>query len=210
MFYNGPTRREPNRVHPILGVVVAATVLLAACGSDDSAASETSAVDSAATTEEVDGMSDANMSGLAFPEVLGYYEDEEILFVHTAASDPDIATTLQDMMGSSPVIYVESLSEVPIDSTASVYVFTNGVGPDGMAAMGPFGFQPDVFDSVPGDEGYSPLRRVTTVTWVDPSGAETLTSLVAVDKAGQDGLVTLEQTDIVVNMPLLRWPTGER
>jgi len=194
----------------MLGLLVAAAVLLAACGSDGESTSETAAVASAAITEEADGMSGGNMSGLAFPEVLGYYEDEEILFVHSAASDPDIATTLQDMMGSSPVIYVESLSEVPIGSTAGVYVFTNGVEPDGMDTMGPLGFQADVFDSVPGDEGYSPLRRLTTVTWVEPTGATTLTSLAAVEAAEQEGLVTFEETGIVVNMPLLRWPTGER
>jgi len=209
MPHHGSILREPIRVYPMLGVLATA-VLLAACGSGDAATSDTAAVASEAITEEADGMSGGSMSGLAFPEVLGYYEDEEILFVHSAASDPDIATTLQDMMGSSPVIYVDSLSEVPIGATASVYVFTNGVEPDDMAAMGPFGFQPDVFDSVPGDEGYSPLRRVTTVAWVDPAGATSLTSLAAVEAAEQEGLVTFEQTGIVVNMPLLRWPTGER
>jgi len=113
--------------------VLALSLLLAACGGDDASSQPPEPV----AEDAMDGMgaSDA-VEGLAFPQVVGLYEDEEILFIHNAASDADIANLLTNMMGSSPVIYVPALADVPATALATVFVFTNGVEPDG--AMGPF------------------------------------------------------------------------
>ena len=59
------------------------------------------------------------------PAVTGYSEGQEILFLHTEASDPDIAKLLSDMMGSL-VLVVPSLANIPIGDLGRVYVFTNG------------------------------------------------------------------------------------
>jgi len=138
------------------------------------------------------------------PAGLAYSEGEEIRFIHTEASDAEIAGLLTDMM-SSPVLHVPSLGEVPESATAIAYVFANG--PEG---MGPLGFQVDVFDNPPGSAGYSPLRRLHIVTWVDPAQAVALTSAAEVLEAAANGLVTIEAKPIVVNMPFLTWPGGER
>jgi hypothetical protein len=79
----------------------------------------------------------------AVPPVKGYTEGQEIRFLHTEASDPQVAQMLTTMM-SSPVLVVPSLALAPASILAAVYVFTNGVRGDG-----PFGFQPDVFDRPP-------------------------------------------------------------
>lgn len=86
-----------------------------------------------------------------------------------------------------------------------MYVFTNGVG-----GTGPFGFQPDVFASAPGDDVYSPLRTVVLVTWVDEEQAGELRSAEEVNAAADAGEIDLEHTDVVVNMPFLTWPDGQR
>jgi len=188
--------------------VLALSLVLAACGGADPSTQPPEPVDDVAE-DDMAGMSASDVvEGLAFPQVAGLYEDEEILFIHNAASDADIANLLTNMMGSSPVIHVPALADVPPTALATVFVFTNGIEPDG--AMGPFGFQPDVFDSVPGDDGYSPLRRVVTVSWTDPAAATLLTNVAAVASAEADGRIALEETDIVVSFPLLRWPDGER
>lgn len=140
------------------------------------------------------------------PPVRGYAAGEEVLFLHTEASDPEIAEILTDMM-RSPVFVVPELAKVPDAALANVYVFTNGVQPD---VQGPLGYQADVFDAPPGKEGYSPLRAVSLVTWVNADDAEVLESAEAVLQAQQQGLVTIEQPGVVVNMPLIRWPGGER
>ncbi|HEY8477147.1 MAG TPA: hypothetical protein VIN09_09820, partial [Chloroflexota bacterium] len=105
----------------------------------------------------------------------------------------------------SPVLFVPRLAAVPETALADVYVFTNGV-----SGMGPMGFQIDVFDSAPGDEGYSPLRSVQLVTWQEGSTPRELRSVDEIRQAAARGEVTIQRTGIVANMPFLRWPGGQR
>ena len=141
------------------------------------------------------------------PPVTGYSEGERILFLHTEASDPEIAKLLTDMMGS-PVVLVPSLAEAPAAMLATVFVFANGVRPDG--PMGPLEFQPDVFDFPPGQPGYRPLRKIVLVRWNDSEAPRILTSAGDVAHAAAEGQISLEETNIVVNMPMLTWPGGQR
>jgi hypothetical protein len=109
------------------------------------------------------------------------------------------------MMMGPKVLLVPTLAKIPQDLLADVYVFTSGVK-DG----GPFGFQPDVFSSVPGDPRYTPLRAVTLVAWRDHVQARTLGSVEEIREAARKGEVTLKQAGVVVNMPILVWPGGQR
>jgi hypothetical protein len=143
----------------------------------------------------------------AVPPVTGLYAGQEIHFIHTEASDPQVAGMLSEMM-ASPVIVVRSLADVPDAVLADVYVFENGVQPDGES--GPFGFQPDVFDAVPGDVEYTPLRSVNLVTWRDGAQPRVLRSAEEVLAAEQAGEVDIARPGIVVNMPVVAWPGGER
>lgn len=153
-----------------------------------------------------DGMGDMT-DAPQIPAVHGFYAGEAILFIHTEASDEQVADMLTGMMGS-PVLVVPGLADVPESALGTVYVFTNGVQPDG--PRGPFGFQPDVFDSAPGDEAYSPLRALNLVTWRDNGAAEVLRSADEVEAAIDDGRVTIELPGVVVNMPFVTWPGGGR
>ena len=138
------------------------------------------------------------------PAGKAYADGKEIYFVHTEASDADVAEKLTNMM-QSPVMFVPSLANVPDETLGNVYVFTNGV-----EGMGPFGFQPDVFDNPPGTDGYSPLRRLNTVTWTDESKARELTSVTDVFAAETAGELTIEQPGVVINMPFVVWDGGKR
>ena len=157
------------------------------------AAAETSSM-------EMGAMGDAPTA----PAGLAYAEGQAIRFIHTEVSDADIAKLLSDMMGS-PVLVVPALAEVPEAATAPVYVFTNG--PQG---MGPLGFQPDVFPNPPGTEGYTPLRAIHLVTWADESQARELKAAAEVLEAEQKGELKIEQPGVVVNMPFITWPNGQR
>lgn len=108
----------------------------------------------------MDNATGGDMAGMAapddvprFPPVAAYNDGEQVFFVHTETSDPEISDMLTGMM-DSPVVTVPELARVPGAALAPVYVFTNGVKTDG--ARGPLGFQPDVFDTVPGDAEYTP------------------------------------------------------
>lgn len=138
------------------------------------------------------------------PPVKAYTEGKEIKFIHTEASDAKVAELLTEMMGS-PVLVVPSLAKAPETMSAKVYVFKNGV-----RGEGPFGFQPDVFDSPPGSSGYSPLRKIVLVTWKNESDARELTSAAEIEQAISKGQLNVEQSGVIVNMPLLTWPGGRR
>ena len=144
------------------------------------------------------------MPTAVLPAGKAWADGKEIFFVHTEASNADVAQLLTDMM-SSPVIYVPSFADVPAELLADVYVFDNG-----LEGMGPFGFQADVFANPPGTDGYSPLRRVNVVTWIDPSKARMLTSAVEIMSAKDAGEVTITQPGVVVNMPFVVWDGGQR
>ena len=175
-------------------------LVTAACASDDSATSTVSPTSVTMAGEDMGSMAD----GPTIPAGLAYAEGQEIRFVHTEASDEEIAKLLSGMM-SSPVLFVPSLAEVPESATAPVYVFTNG-----LTGMGPMGFQPDVFPYPPGDAQYTPLRSIHLVTWVAPGQARELKSAAEVQEAEQNGDVTIEKPGVVVNMPFVTWPSGQR
>jgi hypothetical protein len=162
--------------------VLAITVLLAACSTQ------------------------AQSSGTyaSLPAGKAYAEGKEIFFSHTEASDPAIADKLTNMM-KSPVLYVPELAEVPESSRADVYVFENGV-----TGKGPLGFQPDVFDSPPGTEGYSPLRQIILVKWADGIQARELKSEADIAQAETSGELTTSEAGVVVNMPFMVWEDGKR
>lgn len=138
------------------------------------------------------------------PPVQGFYEGKTVTFIHTEASDRSVAKKLTGMKGS-PVLEVPELADVSASSLAKVYVFQNGV-----SGGGPFGFQPDVFDSAPGDPSYRPLRAVELVTWNPGIKPKVLTSAAEIETAMARGEIDIESSGVVVNMPFLTWPGGRR
>ncbi len=147
------------------------------------------------------------MGGMAqnpTPPVKGLYKGKDVQLIHTEASDAGVAAMLTKMMGPK-VLTVPSLAKIPAGLLADVYVFTNGV-----KGEGPFGFQVDVFDSVPGDPRYTPLRAVHLVTWRTEAKARLLRSVEEIRAAARKGEVSIARSGAVVNMPMLVWPGGQR
>ncbi|CAN5650456.1 hypothetical protein BH24ACT5_BH24ACT5_02820 [soil metagenome] len=205
----GAQRSPLWRLLVIAGVALAVGIGIGALvvdGLDDGDGPAASPIDDAGADTGM-GMGDLGDDAPRLPPVAGLFEGEQILFVHTESSDREIAATLTTMMGS-PVFVVPSLADVPADALARVFVFTNGVVPDG--AMGPLGFQRDVFDSVPGDDAYRPLRAVQLVTWSDGAEPTELGSVDAILEAVANGQATIDESGIVVNMPIIAWPDGTR
>ncbi len=149
-------------------------------------------------------MSDAPQLMNLAPLVKGYYDGDELFFIHTEASDRQVATMMTEMMGPQ-VVLVPRLAETPASLLADIYVFQNGV-----EGMGPFGYQPDVFSSVPGTEVYSPLRAIHLVSWNADATPRELRSVEEVHAAASRGEITINESGVVVNMPVLVWPGGHR
>lgn len=138
------------------------------------------------------------------PLVKGYYSGGDLYFIHTEASDSAVANMLTEMMGPK-VVHMPRLTHTPDTLLADIYVFKNGI-----EGHGPFGFQPDIFGSVPDDPDYSPLRSIHLVRWKENAEPRELKTVEALKQAQVNGELTIEEPGIVVNMPVLVWPGGHR
>jgi len=138
------------------------------------------------------------------PMIDGYYKGNKVYFVHTEVSDSEMAEMMSKMI-NFPTIHVPELKNIPEDQMARVYVFTNGVPGSEPYGGGPFMFQIDVFDSIPGQKEYSQFRIPYLVTWNNDTKPNILNSESVILKAESDGKVTIEKSNLVVNVPMITW-----
>jgi len=150
---------------------------------------------------------------LSMPVINAYYNGQEIWFMHTEVSDAQMAQRLSAMVGSNnamgmmATMHVPRLAEVPKKKAGKLYVFTNGVKQEGVRPWGggPFGYQIDVFDSIPGHNEYTPLRNPYLVTWNENTAPSILKSVDEILVAENMGELTITQSDVIVNAPIVRW-----
>ncbi len=140
---------------------------------------------------------------ISIPLQRGYYNGDQLFYISTEASDEATASAITQRIGF-PVTFAPAIANVPRAALANFFVFTNGIDGDGV-----HGYQPEVFDSIPGDPNYSPAWLVNNVGWIDGADVRELTSVEEVIEARQEGQVLITMTDIVVNCPFVRWPGGE-
>ena len=136
------------------------------------------------------------------PLLKGYENGNEIYFIATDVSDEKTAAFATNLTGFK-VNSAPALAQTPDSARAQAYAFTNGVAGDG-----PFGFQIPVVNAKPGDKGYSPLWQVNEVTWNDNATARELKSVQEITTAEQNGELSINNTDIVVNHPAIQWQNG--
>lgn len=162
--------------------------------------------------EKSTGMMNQMMTGMSFstnapiimPMIDGYYNGNKIYFVHTEISDPDMAHMMSTMI-NFPTLYVPELKNISEEKMAKVYVFTNGIHGGEPYGGGPFMYQIDVFDSVPGKTGYSQYRIPYLITWNDNAKPRILVSESEILKAQSNGELTIQKTSNVVNAPVVTW-----
>lgn len=144
------------------------------------------------------------------PVVDAYYKGEKIWFVHTDVTDAQLAETLTKMVNYRTIYAPKNAEAVDTSKLAKFYVFTNGIDHAGIEPWGggPFGFQIDIFESVPGDEGYTSLKVPYLVTWNEDARPRILSSVDELLAAEAAGELTIEESGVIVNTPVLRWPGG--
>jgi len=138
------------------------------------------------------------------PLIDGYYNRDKVYFVHTEVSDSVMAEMMTRMI-NFPTLHVPELKNIPEEQMAKVYVFTNGIPGSEPYGGGPFMFQIDVFDSIPGQVEYSQFRVPHLVTWNENAKPRVLTSESDILKAETNGEITIEKTANVVNAPMITW-----
>ena len=141
---------------------------------------------------------------IIMPMIDGYHNGNMVYFVHTEISDSAMADMMSKMI-NFPTLYVPELKNISEDQMARVYVFTNGVPGSEPYGGGPFMFQIDVFDSIPGQAEYSQFRIPYLVTWNDDAKPRILTSESTILKAESGGELTIKKSFLVVNAPMITW-----
>ena len=88
-------------------------------------------------------------------------------------------------------------------AAVDLFQFTNG-----LKGSGPLGFQPGIAVATPGDDTYSPLWRISVITWNDPTKATVLETIADINAKKSAGDITVElarpmDSDHVVNCPFI-------
>jgi hypothetical protein len=117
----------------------------------------------------------------------GHFEGEDVYFIRTDASDQEFAE--QEGLVFVPILQNALQAE---GSFANLYTFAQSA--DGQGA---------VVTTIPGREDYTPAFHVHTVTFAGEP--ELITSEADLLAAQDAGTVTVEETGVVVNYPMVRW-----
>ncbi len=112
----------------------------------------------------------------------GWGPDGKTIYYIVTDATPEMPGT---MMGVPFVANDEKLATTPV--AVDLFQFMNGIN-----GTGPMGFQAGIGAANPDDANYSPMWRISFITWNDPSQARVLETMADVSKALSDGLATLE------------------
>jgi hypothetical protein len=120
----------------------------------------------------------------------GSVDGKDVYFIRTDTSDESFAAD----QGLVWAPRLASLAGSP--AIGDLYLVENGV-PD----------QAAILSAEPGRDDYTPAWQVHRVTWT--GAPEPLASVADVERALGAGAADVEQTDIVVNGPVVKWTSGE-
>ena len=140
-----------------------------------------------------DGRWDGPFGSVTMQLHMGWVDGEEVTFIRTDASDEDFAT-------EEGLVYVPLMANALDEpgSHSELYIFENGHED-----------QRPVMSSSPADgENFSPAFRIHICRNGDMMD-EPLTSEQAIMDAADAGDIDLEETDIIVNYPVITWPGGQ-
>jgi hypothetical protein len=151
--------------------------------------------------EKTQNLTETNIPKI-LPLIRGYADGNEVFYITTEVSDEKLANYLTNLT-QSRVVYTPSLKFAPPQSLANIYEFNNGI-----KGSGPEGFQPNIADSQPGDDKYSPLWKVNLVTWNNGTTPRELKSEEDIVNAVTNNEITIKPTGIIVNCPFVQWKDG--
>ncbi len=102
-----------------------------------------------------------------------------------------------DMMD---VTYSPNLSILE-SSARDLYHFTNG-----FVGAGPFGYQEGITSAAPGDQDYTPICKVSNITWKDPQNAKILQNMDDINFEKSLNEITIAQASVLNENYILDCP----
>lgn len=181
------------------GVVLAAgslPALLAACGDDDddSAATRDRGSDAGGGRAVVGDVVDFELSSREWEGVFGFvtlrlhaarFDGRDVFFIQTDTSDASFARERK-------LVHAPKLTPMAEAKLSGEMFLIEG--------------QPAVVSSRPGRKDYTPAWRVRRASWAARS--RMLDSVEDVRAAARAGDLKVEETDVVLNAPIVKWPGG--
>lgn len=137
-------------------------------------------------------------TSINIPLSQGYVDGKIHYFLATDSSDNKIATSITNSTGFK-VNFAPILAMAPLSSREQGYDFLNGV-----KGGGSFGFQTPVASAIPGQKNYSPLVQLNLVRWNPSANPMILTSAAEIINAQKNGSLTIINTNIVINSPVVK------
>lgn len=128
----------------------------------------------------------------------GYVDGKIRYFLATDASDNKTAASITSST-SFKVNFAPALALIPSSARVQGYDFLNGV-----KGGGSFGFQTPVASAMPGEKSYSPLVQLNFVKWNTNAKPVVLKSAGEIMNAERNGEITIINTNIVINSPVIK------
>jgi hypothetical protein len=104
------------------------------------------------------------------------------------------------MMGLMNIPALSTLSS----STRDLYYFANGI-----KSSGPFGFQEGITNTQPGDSSYSPICKVSIITWKDPQSVTVLENMDDINSEETSGNISVQPATTFNNNYIMDCPIVE-
>jgi hypothetical protein len=142
------------------------------------------------------GTAQIEATNVQLPLVKCWYKGQVAYYIQTEASDQQVA---QEQGVNFVPRLADAITAGAVDDIFAVTNFAQGnVIPSAPIPTGPNNADPD----------YTPLWQVSTVTWNQGTTPHTLKSEEDVLAAEAAGMVTIVETNIVVNCPVIFTPQG--
>ena len=123
-------------------------------------------------------------------------DGKTIYYIITAGTPEGPAQTMK-------IQNIPSLSTLE-SSARDLYHFTNG-----LKSAGPFGYQEGISSAQPGDSTYSPICKVSIITWKDPQNAKILETKNDIDTEKLTGDITIQNASVLDKNYILDCPIIE-
>ena len=160
--------------------------------------------------EEPEINDDSSYSGGQITEI--NEEEMTVTFIAHRGWGPDGRTIYYIVTDATPngpaetmgVTFSPTSAELIANPAAvDLFQFQNGI-----KGSGPMGYQPGIAAAAPGDENYSPMWRIYTVEWNDPTQAKLLETRFDIDSASEEDLLTVSiarpmKDHHIVNCPFI-------
>ncbi|ETI60754.1 DUF7482 domain-containing protein [Marinomonas profundimaris] len=145
------------------------------------------------------------VESIRLPLLHGWHDGKDVLYITTDVSDQTVAKAKNANYAPRLRDAVPNYPKPPQVKTVleRVYAF-----PNGEQSKSVFASVPEPLGYLSADRHYSPLWLMYVVVWKDPNKAQELTSEEAIFVAEDQGMVTIERTDIVLNCPVIPFVLG--